>query len=311
MSVGSNTRVNTSTLEYSGVTNTTVNSTSLTSGNVILLSDSISLGLVNTYSNSFSIGNSSSNTLFYGDFLPSIIPSTYSAGRGNENTSLSSSYLRFNSVFGTSFSTRIATQNIFANGSSGTAGQVLYSNGTGVYWDLRPGNLSIGNLVYVMFFNEPSYYMARGWAYKSSKTSNIATIYIKFFDYYSTSSISPNWGSVGTANTNSAWTLLGSSSSVSAFATSVSNKQLYGLDFYSGYNYAGSTSIMPASPSSASGAITLKYPSGGLAAYTVLPQYGNYPSTDSTWGYVPSNYITFSYSLDGTLDSRISTFNYP
>ena len=155
-----------------------------------------------------------------------------------------------------------------------------------------------------------SYYtMARGWVYKSGKTSNIATIYFKFYDYYRTTAINPSWGTVGTAN--NAWTIMGTEIAYNTFASEVTNRQLYGLDFYSGYNYAGSTSIMPAFPNSASGAITLKYPSGGLAAYTTSVTSGSNPTTDSTWGYAPNNYITFSYSLDGTLDSRISTFNYP
>jgi len=316
LSVGNNNRVNTSTLVYSGDTNTTVNNSLLVVGNLTCNSTNVNLGVVSLThgydsANGVLIGNNSSYAI--ANSLSSVFYS-WCVGNSSIRSRLSYDGVTINDTGSpkTTIGYTVSTQNIFANGSSGTAGQVLYSNGTGVYWDLRPGNLSIGNLVYVMFYPSltGSYYtMARGWVYKSGKTSNIATIYFKFYDYYRTTAINPSWGTVGTAN--NAWTIMGTEIAYNTFASEVTNRQLYGLDFYSGYNYAGSTSIMPAFPNSASGAITLKYPSGGLAAYTTSVTSGSNPTTDSTWGYAPNNYITFSYSLDGTLDSRISTFNYP
>lgn len=214
--------------------------------------------------------------------------------------------------------THIIPGAIYANNSNGSSGQVLTSNGSGIYWSTVSGGggstLAIGNLVYMMWYKSSSstYYLARGWVYKNNKATSpsSSTMYFRLYDIYTTSSINPSFTTVASAPISS-WSFSALSSSYSVLAGNVQSQQLYGLEFYSGYNYAGSESIMPASVTGPTGATTLKYPSGGLSVHSSSVSGFNTISTDPTWGYTPNNYITTTYVLDGTQDSKIATFNYP
>lgn len=213
---------------------------------------------------------------------------------------------------------------LIANSSNGSAGQVLTSNGSGVYWSTPAsggggGTLSIGNAVLLMWYDSSGgyYRMARGWVYKSNKQTSpsSSTLYFRFYDSYYTSSLNPSWSTVKDAPTGGAaswFTDESMESGASMFASDVSMDQLYGLEFYSDYNFAGNTSIMPLMTSmSASPGATLKYPSGGLGVGSPSV-YSSFDSmTDATWGYAPNYYISFDYYLDGTQDSKIASFNYP
>jgi len=311
--------------------NSVINASALVIGNSTVNTSisvaNISIGntTVNTQINSSAIfvGNTvlvNSTTVFVG------IPSSFAYANSTTagvNYFGTSSFINSTSlvIAGTlrANTTHIIPGAIYANNSNGSSGQILTSNGTGIYWSTVSSGgggstLAIGNLVYMMWFKSSAstYYLARGWVYKNNKATNpsSSTMYFRLYDFYTTSSINPSFTTVASAPISS-WSSSGSSSSYSMLSGNVNSQQLYGLEFYSGYNYAGSESIMPASVTGPTGATTLKYSSGGLSSHSSSVAGFNTPSTDFTWGYTPNNYITTTYVLDGTQDSKIATFNYP
>lgn len=266
------------------------------------VSDFTTYYLVGTSSTSGSLSTASINTnIRFVPFSPVLYIGTY--------TAITGSYIQ--------------TQYLAnSTSSSGTAGQVLTSGGSGTdfYWSTPAaggggGTLAIGNAVYLMWYAGSAYYLARGWVYKSSKMTypGSSTMYFRFYDYYSSPSINPSWSTVKDAPSPSTWSFQGSSPSASSFASSVSFMDFIGLEFYSDYTFAGSEMIMPMTPTSTSAtpAATLKYPSGGLnlSGQSVSSDYDS--MTNPTWGYAPNYYIYFNYYLDGTQDSKIASFNYP
>lgn len=268
------------------------------------VSDFTNYYLVGTSSTSGSLSTASINTnIRFVPFSPVLYIGTY--------TAITGSYIQ--------------TQYLAnSTSSSGTAGQVLTSGGNGAdfYWSTPSaggGTLAIGNAVLLMWYDSSfGYYrMARGWVYKSSKQTypSFSTLYFRFYDSYYASSLNPSWSTVKDAPTGGAaswFTDESMESGASSFASDVSMDQLYGLEFYSDYTFAGSTSIMPLMTSmSASPGATLKYPSGGLGggSQSVFSSFDS--MTNPTWGYSPNYYIYFDYYLDGTQDSKIASFNYP
>lgn len=280
---------------FSNVTAGGVTVSANSTGNLNLVgSGTVSLSSNNT-TKTITITGSSSSTNSYGYIYASHANGAY-AYTNTAYTAGSSIYLKEgnNITFSTDGS------NLIISSSGGGGGG---------------GTLAIGNAVYLMWYNFSAYYLARGWVYKSDKQTNPAysTMYFRFYDYYSTPSINPSWSTVKDAPSPSTWSFQGSSPSASSFASTVATYPLYGLEFYSDYNFAGSEMIMPMSPSSTSAtpAATLKYPSGGLS-YGAEYVYSGYDGmTNPTWGYAPNYYVYFSYILDGTQDSKIASFNYP
>lgn len=278
--------------------------------------------------NMLSVGNTTSNVKVNNTSL--VINGT-SIGSGVLKLDTGTNYASIN-LYGGGYSSNLTQYGLYtnevrtysilsSNGDAGSAGQVLTSNGFAIYWSTPSagggGTLAIGNAVYLMWYasGPDTYYLARGWVYKSNKQTypSFSTLYFRFYDSYSAASINPSWSTVKDAPSPSTWSLLYSGPSASSFASTVSMSQLYGLEFYSDYNFAGSEFIMPASPSSTSAtpAGTLKYPSGGLGG-GMQSVFSSFDSmTDATWGYAPNYYIYFDYYLDGTQDSKIASFNYP
>lgn len=180
------------------------------------------------------------------------------------------------------------------------------------------GTLAIRNLVYIFSVDSSGYgLVVRGWAFKSDKQSAPmeSTIQLQFFDAIQTSNTVD-----GTIAASAYTTIYGiAATNSTSWDSAITDPSFLNTDlnvnaiqFFPGYDYAGSTAVMPTFGTETGGTL-LRYSSSSNQGITPYQAYAGYfpPGSLGTYGYSFTTVWFQNYKLDGSQDSAITSFNSP